>query len=358
MGTIVLKVASNSFPLLMKENITTFSRWIIVIIGVPAAMFLGKSFLVTFFVTIVLAMVFSPVMDWLMKKGIPKGFAVAGCTLLLLLFFAGMFSLLYYQISLLAQDLPRMEQKATELFNQAQQYVDSKFGVSPKEQTEKVTQVAGTVGSYAADFFGSFTSTLTSFLLMFVYFVLLLSHRKTIMEFIISCVEPGEKQHAYKLIFEARDTASMYVWGMLKDVSALAVVYAIGFLIGGIKYSILLAVIAALFSFLPYIGNIIGGGLAAILALLSGDPSAFFIVLGVMSVAQLIENYALSPFLVGDAVGLNPMFSIVSIIVLGGIWGIGGAIIALPLTGIIRVALKFSPHTQPVVQLLGNADAS
>lgn len=342
----------------MKENIASLARWIIVIIGIPAAMYLGKSFLVTFFVAIILAMVFSPLMDWLMKKGLHKGLAVAGATLLLLLFFAGMFSLLYYQVSLLSQDLPQMEQKASDMFDQAQRYVDQKFDVSPKEQTEKAAQVAGKIGGYAAEFFGSFTSTLVSFLLMFVYFVLLLSHRKTIMEFIVSCVEPERKQLAYKLIFEARDTASMYVWGMLKDISALAVVYMIGFLIGGIKYSILLAVIAALFSFLPYIGNIIGGGLAAILAVLSGDPSSFFIVLGVMTVAQLIENYALSPFLVGDAVGLNPMFSIVSIIIFSGLWGIGGAIIALPLTGIIRVALKFSPYTQPAVKLLGDEDAS
>ncbi len=342
----------------MKENITALSRWIIVIIGIPAAMFLGKSFLVTFFVATVLAMVFSPVMDWLMKKGISRGFAVAGCTLLLLLFFVGMFGLLYYQVSLLSQDLPQMEQKASELFAQAQRYVDRTFDVSPKEQTEKAAEVAGTMGTYAAVFFGSFTTTVANFLIMFAYFVLLLSHRKEISDFILRCVPGNRKSDANKLIYEARDTASMYVWGMLKDISALAVVYAIGFMIGGIKYPILLAVIAALFSFLPYIGNVIGGGLAAVLAVLSGDPSAFLIVLGVMTVAQLVENYALSPFLVGDAVGLNPMFSIVSIIVLGSIWGIGGAIIALPLTGIIRVAFKFSPHTYPLVHLMGDDDAS
>ncbi|GHB80303.1 AI-2E family transporter [Persicitalea jodogahamensis] len=337
----------------MKENIATFSRWIIVLIGVPAAMFLGKTFLVTFFVSIVLAMVFSPVMDWLMDKGLGKGWAVMVSTLILILFFAGMAGLLYFQMSLMSEDLPRMEQKAMDIFDKAQSFVNQKFGVTPKEQTEKVSQVASRMGTYAAAFFGSFTSTITNFILMFVYFVLLLSHRTEIEKFIVRSVDPDKKQKAHKLIYEARDTASMYVWGMLKDISALAVVYAIGFLIGGIKYSILLAVIAALFSFLPYIGNIIGGGLAAILAMLSGDPSSFLIVVGVMTLAQIIENYALSPFLVGNAVGLNPMFSIVSIIVFGAVWGIGGAIIALPLTGIIRVAFKLSPHTQPMVDLMG-----
>ena len=341
----------------MKENIATFSRWIIVLVGVPAAMYLGSSFLVTFFVAIVVAMVFSPVKDWLIGKGLGRGWAVAACAFLLLLFFAGLGSLLYYQMSLMAQDLPQMEQKASELFAQGQQYIDRKFGIAPQEQTEKASQVVGRLGSYVTAFFGSFTTALASILLLFVYFVLLLSHRRDIEKFILRCVEPGRKQLAHDLMYEARDTASQYVWGMLKDITALAAIYAIGFLIGGIKYPILLAVIAALFSFLPYVGNIIGGGLASVLAVLSGDPSAFFIVLGVMTVAQLVENYALSPFLVGNAVGLNPMFSIISIILFGGIWGIGGAIIALPLTGIIRVAFKFSPHTLPIVELMGD-DAS
>ena len=341
----------------MKENIATVSRWVITLVGIPAAMFLGKSFLVTFFVAIVLAMVFSPVKDWLIAKGFDRGWAVAACTIALLLFFVGLGSLLYYQVSLLAQDLPRMEQKGSDLFNQAQQFIDQKFGIPPSEQTQKASQVVGQLGSYAAAFFGSFTSTLGSFLLMFVYFVLLLSHRREIELFIIRCVNPGRKELAHDLIYQARDTASKYVWGMIKDISLLAVVYSIGFLIGGIRYPILLSVIAALFSFLPYVGNIIGGGLAAILALLSGDPSSFWIVVGVMTVAQLVENYAISPFIVGNAVGLNPMFSIISIIVLGGIWGIGGAIIALPLAGILRVAFKFSPHTLPAVELMGD-DAS
>lgn len=341
----------------MKENIATVSRWVTVLVGIPAAMFLGKSFLVTFFVAIVLAMVFSPVKDWLIAKGLGRAWAVAVCTFLLLLFFAALGGLLYYQMSLMAQDLPQMEQKASNLIDQAQQFVDQKFGIPPNEQTKKANQVAGRLGSYAATFFGSFTNTVADFLLMFAYFVLLLSHRREIEIFIIRCVEPGRKVLAHDLIYQARDTASKYVWGMVKDIAALAVVYSIGFLIGGIKYPILLAVIAALFSFLPYVGNILGGGLAAIVAVLSGDPSSFLIVVGVMTVAQLVENYALSPFLVGNAVGLNPMFSIISIIVLGGIWGLGGAIIALPLTGILRVAFKFSPHTLPVVELMGD-DAS
>ncbi|MPR32239.1 AI-2E family transporter [Salmonirosea aquatica] len=342
----------------MKQNIATFSNWIIVLVGIPALMYLGRPFLVTFFIAIILAMVLSPVMDWLIKKGLGRGWAVLVCTLIVVLFFAILAGLLTYQISLVAKDLPRMEQKANDLLNQAQSFIQDKTGMAPEKQMDEVKQQVAKLGSLGMSFFGSFTNTVTNFFLMFVYLVLLLSHRHKIQKFLISCVEPSDKQQAYKLIFKARDTASMYIWGMLKDVTAMAIVYAIGFMIGGIKHGIFLAIIAAVFSFLPYIGNIIGGGTAAVLAMISGEPSAFLIVVGVMTVAQIIENYTLSPFLVGNAVGLNPFFSIVSIIVISMIWGIGGAIIALPLTGVIRVALLFSPHTKPMAEFMGDDDAS
>ena len=342
----------------MKENIATFSRWVIILVGIPAAMYLGQPFLVTFFIAIILAMVLSPVMDWLIKKGIGRGWAVMLSTLIVVIFFAVLAGLLTYQINLVAKDLPRMEQKADDLLNQAQSFIQDKTGMAPDMQMVKLKEQVSKLGAMGMQIFGSFTNTITNFFLMFVYLVLLLSHRHKIQKFIISCVEPEDKQQAYKLIFKARDTASKYIWGMLKDVTAMAIVYAIGFMIGGIKHGIFLAIIAAVFSFLPYIGNIIGGGTAALLAMISGEPSSFLIVVGVMTAAQIIENYTLSPFLVGNAVGLNPFFSIVSIIVISMIWGIGGAIIALPLTGVIRVILQFSPHTKPLAELMGDDDAS
>lgn len=342
----------------MKERIATLSHWIIALIGIPAAMYLGRPFLVTFFIAAILAMVLSPVMDWFMKKGMGRSWAVLACTFIVVLFFLALAGLLTYQVSLVTQDLPRMQQKATELLTQAQNYIQAKTGMAPDMQIDKVQEQLTKLGSLGMTVFGSFTTTLTNFFLMYVYLVLLLSHRDKIRKFIVSCVEPEDKQRAYETIFKARNTASKYIWGMLKDVTAMAIVYAIGFLIGGINHAILLAIIAAVFSFLPYIGNLIGGGTAAVIAMISGEPSSFLIVVGVMAVAQMIENYTLSPFLVGDAVGLNPFFSIVSIIMISMVWGIGGAIIALPLTGVIRVALEFSPHTLPMAKLLGDDDES
>ncbi|TDB68153.1 AI-2E family transporter [Arundinibacter roseus] len=338
----------------MKEKLTIFSRGIIIMVGIPAALYLGKAFLVTFCIGVILALVLNPVMDWLMAKGFRKSLAVAASTFLLVLFFVGLAGLLWYQVSLVSQDWPQIQERSEKMLTQAQEYVAEQTGVSPDKQISKAKDSVSKLSSQAAGFFGSFTSTLANFLLVFVYVVLLLSQRHRVKKFLLMVSPDHKKGPVNKMMAEVCKTASSYVWGMLKVITALAIVYAIGFSIGGVKYSILLAILAALFSFLPYVGNVIGGGLAALLAVVSGEPSSFFIVAGVMIVAQLLENYVLSPFVVGDSVQLNPFFSIVSIIVFSTIWGLGGAIIAIPLTAIIRVLFKLSVHTQPLVYLMSD----
>ncbi len=342
----------------MKEKICTFSHWIIVLVGVPAGLYLGQTFLITFIIGIILSMVLSPVMDWLMDKGLPKGWAVAASTLLLLLFFSFIFGLLFYQVNLLVEDWPRIKEKSTGLFDQAQSYIAVRTGLTPEQQTQKAQQIANRLSSSLAAFFGTFTSTVTNFLLVFVYVVLMLSHRHRFERFLLKTVKTSDKKQVGDTIHKVRKSASSYVWGMLKVISALAAFYSIGFWLGGIKYSILLAILAAMFSFLPYVGNVIGGGTAALLAVVSGEPSGFFVVLGVMTVAQLLENYFLSPMIVGDEVELNPFFSIVSVILFGALWGIGGAIVAIPLAAIVHIVLKFSPDTLPLAELMENSKDS
>jgi predicted PurR-regulated permease PerM len=337
---------------MMIQKITTFSQWILILVGIPAGLYLGRTFLATFMIAVVLALVFGPVMDWLMGKGFSKGWAVATCTLLLFLFFVILGGVLTFQVSLLADDWPRIQRRGLQMIEQAQSLIANQTGLSPQQQVSRLKQNLSSMGSTGIAVFGSFTNSLTNFLLLFVYLVLLLSQRNRFMQFFLDIVDDDKKEDAYKTIFRVRSIASLYVWGKVQVMLALAFTYAIGFAIGGIQYSILLGVIAALFSFIPYVGNILGGGLAALFAVVSGQMSSFFIVVAVMSVAQLLENYILTPFILGDEVNLNPFFSIVSVVVFTMLWGVGGAIVAIPLTAIIKVIFEFSTFTQPAVSLM------
>ena len=100
---------------------------------------------------------------------------------------------------------------------------------------------------------------------------------------------------------------------------------------------------AALFSIIPYVGNVIGGGVAVILSYLYAGTTPALIVIAVVSATQLVENYILTPWIIGDEINLNPFITVFGVILFSVLWGLVGAIIALPIIGVLKVVFE---HTQ------------
>jgi predicted PurR-regulated permease PerM len=119
------------------------------------------------------------------------------------------------------------------------------------------------------------------------------------------------------------------------------VFYAIGFLIVGLPYAILLGAAATVLTIIPYLGAITISITALIIAIVhSGHWILPTEVLGVFAVVQSLENFVVSPKVMGDRVGLHPVTIIVAVMVgttlLGGLLG---GILAIPLTAALRVVM-------------------
>lgn len=119
------------------------------------------------------------------------------------------------------------------------------------------------------------------------------------------------------------------------------VLYAIGFSIIGIPYSVLLGVVAVFLTIIPFLGAIVTCGAALLLALVQyGDWQHPLLVMAVFGVVQVIEGYVIQPKIIGDRVGLHPVTIIIALMVgtalLGGILG---GILAIPLTAALRVVM-------------------
>lgn len=119
------------------------------------------------------------------------------------------------------------------------------------------------------------------------------------------------------------------------------VMYAIGFLIIGLPYAVLLGVMAIFLTMVPFLGAIITCTAALILAFVQfGDWRHPGYVLIVFAVVQAIEGFVVQPKIMGDRVGLHPLTIIIAVItgttLLGGILG---GILAIPLTAALRVIM-------------------
>jgi len=118
--------------------------------------------------------------------------------------------------------------------------------------------------------------------------------------------------------------------------------YSIGLWLVGIEFALLIGLVAGLISFVPYLGAIVGIGLAGIAAFMQyQDVLHILYVLVVFGVGQSIESMLLSPLLVGDRIGLHPVAVIFAVLAGGQLFGFVGILLALPVAAVIVVLLRF-----------------
>jgi len=132
-----------------------------------------------------------------------------------------------------------------------------------------------------------------------------------------------------------------FIRGQLSVMGVLAVYYSIGLSIAGLQHALPIGILTGLMVFIPYVGFGLGLTLGVMAALLqwSGLPG-FLAVLAVYGVGQLLENYVLVPWLVGDRIGLHPLAVIFALLAFGELFGFAGVLLALPVSAALLVGLR------------------
>ncbi|MFC5045177.1 AI-2E family transporter [Aquimarina hainanensis] len=145
-----------------------------------------------------------------------------------------------------------------------------------------------------------------------------------------------------------KDLLSRYFVGLLLQVLILFTLYTILFLIFGVHNPIAVALIAAIFNLIPYIGPLFGGILVLILATTSNLgmdfstvilPKLTYILIGYL-IIQLIDNFANQPLIFGNSVKSHPLEIFIAILIFGSLFGISGLIVAVPFYTAIKVISK------------------
>ncbi len=144
-----------------------------------------------------------------------------------------------------------------------------------------------------------------------------------------------------KLASESDDVLGAFMRGQFYVMLAMGVIYSLGLLVIGLDLALLIGMTAGLISFVPYMGVIVGIGLACVAALLQFQDALHFIsVLIVFAVGHSIESMFLTPWLVGNKIGLHPVAVIFAVLAGGQLFGFLGILLALPVASVIMVLLR------------------
>ena len=136
------------------------------------------------------------------------------------------------------------------------------------------------------------------------------------------------------------DTFKKFIRGQLLEAAIVGVLSAVVLYLIGIDYAIMIGVISGVCNMIPYIGPIAGTVLAVIMALLSGQPVLALWATAGMILVQQIDNNLLAPKIVGDSVGLHPVFTMLAIVIGGNMGGLIGMLTAVPVAASVKILLS------------------
>jgi predicted PurR-regulated permease PerM len=134
-----------------------------------------------------------------------------------------------------------------------------------------------------------------------------------------------------------------FVRGQVSVCLILGTFYSVALMIAGLQYGMIVGAIAGAITFIPYVGSLVGGALAIGLALFQfwGDWLSIGIIAGIFAVGQFVEGNILTPKLVGQSVGLHPVWLLFALSVFGSLFGFVGMLVAVPVAAAIGVITRF-----------------
>jgi len=311
-------------------------RVAVAVIGIVVALrvvLILQGVLLVVLASLVLALGMQPAINYLEEKGLNRGWALAGILIVLnVVLIAGAWVVIPMaidQIDDIGQAIPEIQEELRNLGGLgrvvANQMDPSSF---VRGSGEDVTR---TVGAAAAAIFNIFTVAVLT-----PYFAHALPRMK---RWVLRLVRRDERPDLLRLVNESSERISGYILGNLTVSLVAGVVTFVGFWALGLDYPLVLALWVALTDLIPIVGAFIGAIPAVALAARHG-LGLVVTVAAFLLLYQLFENYLVSPRVMTRTIDLSPAAVIVAVMVGGTLAGITGALLALPLAALVKIATE------------------
>jgi predicted PurR-regulated permease PerM len=343
----------------MEQNFSLrqFNQVLLALLLFFGILYLGKPFIVPVAIGGLFAMLLAPVCRKLERRGVHPTVAALLCVLTVVVILAVVILILINQLTALAYDLPQLDQRLTQLLDEAHEFIKETFSVPRKKQTEYLHQSLRNSLQYAGLYLRNLllfaSSLLLNFIIVMSYTLLFLLYRKRLKNF-VSRLSSNYKANDRDIVSKITTVASSYISGVFLVVLILAVLNTIGLKVIGIEHALLFGLLAGLLNIIPYLGSLAGSLIPVLYALLTQDSLLTpFMVAVFFLVVQQIESYILTPNITGAKVKLNPLATLMVLLLGSAIWGIAGMIVFVPYLGIAKVIFDNIHSLRPFGYVLG-----
>jgi predicted PurR-regulated permease PerM len=329
--------------------------WLAALVVFVLAVYLLRTILLPFVMAMAIAYFLDPVCDRLERYKIGRTWATVIVTVVFSMAVIALFMLIG---PLLADQLVSLAEKAPQYLQYLQQQITNAVEyLAAHVDPEMIARVKSSLGDSAGAVIGWVTAFLKSIIqtgfslanalsLLFITPVVCFYLLRDWDSMTARIDELLPRQHAETIREQARQvdrTLSGFVRGTASVCLLLGTYYSIGLSLSGLEFGLIVGILAGLLTFIPYVGAITGGVLSVGLAMIQFDDwTRVLIVAAVFAVGQAIEGNFLTPKLVGDRVGLHPVWVMFALLAGGALFGFVGVLLAVPTAAVIGVGTRFA----------------
>jgi predicted PurR-regulated permease PerM len=302
-------------------------------------LYIIQDIVVWFIFALVISILFNYLINSLEDKKVPRVLA-AVIVYLGLLFLIGLF--FYETAPLFLKEIKQFSSNLPYYLEKVSPYLE-KAGIQTFQSTNSIFAVLErnleAIGQNILNalivVFGGLQATI--FIAFLAFFLSL--ERELLEKVLGSLVLPRYRPYLYNLLPRIRRRVSGWFISRVIGVIFVAALTYLVLIVLNVRYAFVLSIIFGVSDFIPIVGPIIGAAIIVAVVMITSLPQALFVLAGLVIVQQL-ENHLLFPLLFRRFVGLPPALVLVALAIGAKLWGFLGAILAIPLAGVIFEFLK------------------
>ena len=351
----------NVFKKFILNNRFVIFLTVLLLIGLNILVFNKVSFIFTPIVvliqTVVLPIILSailyyllvPIVDFFERKGVRRIYSIIVLYLIIIgvltILIVLVIPLLRDQIMRLivsfpnlVNDIERMLEQVigSQFLNQVQQTFDFNISDLAAQVSNQATTILNSTFAGIGNIIGSVSKTVMAIITVPFILFYLLKDGKKLPDYILNFVPIPMRSHTFTVLQEMNKQISSYIRGQIVVSFCIGVLMFIGFVIIGLDYAPVLAVIASFTSVVPYLGPAIAITPALIIAVVT-SPYMLLKLIIVWTIVQLIEGKFISPQIMGRNLHVHPITIIFIIIIAGNLFGVVGILLAVPGYAVLKV---------------------
>jgi len=347
-----------TFVFTLSPTMTRSLQIILTITLIGSLFYMGRSVLVPLSFALLIACILYPICHWFEARKFSPVAAIALSMFILVIAAGAILSLLVWQIAGFASEWGNLQIKLNEAWQQLSQWLANTAHITLEEQHLWLSSMQSNYGNEVLPLIKTTAGNLSILIVMLILIpiiaALILYERRRLVG-VVQALIPSMPAADLKSILNDTITAYyQFIKGMLVVYLCVGILNSVGLLLLGVPHALLFGFIAAVLTFIPYVGIMIGASLPIVVSWITFD--SIYYPLGVVAIftfVQYLEANVIFPWAVSSKLNVNTLMTIIAILAGGVLWGSSGMILFVPFLGILKLIADRMPGWGPLALLLG-----